>query len=66
MYVTKTFTIHKDSQIVNDANLLATETMGDATYPLKLFQKVITVSIETIKIVRAFPKLDIAVPTSAM
>ena len=50
---------HKDSGIVNDANLCATETMGDASYPLKLFQRVITVSIETMKIVRALPRLDI-------
>ena len=54
-------TTHKDSGIVNDANLWATETMGDAAYPLKLFQRVITVSIETMKIVRALPRLDIAV-----
>jgi len=52
-------TTHKDSGIVNDANLWATETMGDASYPLNLFQRVITVSIETMKIVRALPRLDI-------
>ncbi|MEI6039428.1 MAG: hypothetical protein WCQ52_07070 [Actinomycetes bacterium] len=52
-------TTHKDSGIVNDANLCATETMGDASYPLKLFQRVITVSIETMKIGRALPRLDI-------
>ena len=52
-------TTHKDSGIVNDANLWATETMGDATYPLKLFQRVITVSLETMKIVRALPRLDV-------
>jgi predicted helicase len=52
-------TTHKDSGIVNDANLWATETMGDASYPLKLFQRVITVSIETMKIVRTLPRLDI-------
>ena len=38
----------------------ATETVGDAAYPLKLFQRVITVSIETMKIVKALPKLNIA------
>jgi predicted helicase len=54
-------TTHKDSGIVNDANLWATETVGDAAYPLKLFQRVITVSLETMKIVRALPRLDIAV-----
>lgn len=53
---------HKDSGILNDANLWATATMGDAAYPLKLFQRVITVSLETMKIVRALPRLDIAAP----
>jgi predicted helicase len=48
-----------DSGIVNDANLWAKETMGDAAYPLKLFQRVITVSLETMKIVKALPKLEI-------
>jgi predicted helicase len=52
-------TTHKDSGIVNDANLWATETMHDAAYPLKLFQRVITVSLETMKIVKSLPKLDI-------
>lgn len=50
-------TTHKDSGIVNDANLWATETMGNARYPLELFQRVITVSLETMKIVRALPRL---------
>jgi predicted helicase len=54
-------TTHKDSGIINDANLWAIETMKDAAYPLKLFQRVITVSLETMKIVRALPRLDIAV-----
>ena len=49
----------KASGIVNDANLYALETVGDAAYPLKLFQRVITVSLETMKIVRALPKLEI-------
>lgn len=50
---------HKDSGIVNDANDWAIETMGNARYPLELFQRVITVSLETMKIVRSLPKLDI-------
>lgn len=50
---------HKDSGIVNDANNWATETIGDAKYPLELFFRVITVSLETMKIVRSLPKLDI-------
>lgn len=49
----------KASGIVNDANDYAIETVGDAAYPLKLFQRVITVSLETMKIVRSLPKLDI-------
>ncbi|MEN0038406.1 MAG: type ISP restriction/modification enzyme [Cellvibrio sp.] len=47
------------SGIVNDANDWAIETMGNAKYPLELFQRVITVSLETMKIVNALPKLDI-------
>jgi len=50
---------HKDSGIVNDANDWAIETMNNAAYPLELFLRVITVSLETIKIVKALPKLDI-------
>jgi len=49
----------KDSGIVNDANDWATETMNNARYPLELFLRVVTVSLETMKIVRALPKLDI-------
>ncbi len=53
-------TTDKDSGITNDANLWATETMGDAKYPLELFQRVITVSLETMKIVNGLPKLETA------
>lgn len=49
----------KDTGIVNDANLWATETIGDAKYPLELFLRVITVSLETRKIVNGLPKLAI-------
>lgn len=52
----------KDTGIVNDANLYAIETMNDPAYPLKLFQRVITVSLETMKIVHSLPKLDILEP----
>ncbi|TDK67469.1 DEAD/DEAH box helicase [Sapientia aquatica] len=48
---------HKDSGIINDANLWATETMKDASYPLKLFQRVITVSLKTMEIVRSLPRI---------
>lgn len=49
----------KDSGIVNDANDYANETVGDPKYPLELFQRVITVSLETMKIVNSLPALDI-------
>ena len=49
----------KSSGIVNDANDWAIETMGNPKYPLELFQRVVTVSLETQKIVKALPKLDI-------
>ncbi len=49
----------KDSGIVNDANDWAVETMGNARYPLELFLRVVTVSLETMKIVKALPVLDI-------
>lgn len=47
------------SGIVNDANRYATETIGDPRYPFDLLCRVITVSVETVKIVRGLPKLDI-------
>ena len=47
------------SGIVNDANRYANETVGDPRYPFDLFCRVITVSLETMKIVRALPALDI-------
>lgn len=49
----------KKSGITNDANDWARETMNNARYPLELFLRVITVSLETQKIVNALPKLDI-------
>ncbi|WP_144755978.1 DEAD/DEAH box helicase [Bartonella saheliensis] len=49
----------KKSGIVNDANRYAVETMGNPAYPLELFQRVITVSLETMKIVKNLPKLEI-------
>lgn len=49
----------KASGIVNDANDYANETVGDPRYPLDLFRRVITVSVETMKIVNGLPELDI-------
>lgn len=51
----------KASGIVNDANDYANETVGDPRYPLELFQRVITVSLETMRIVDALPTLSIEV-----
>lgn len=45
----------KASGIDWDANAFANETMDDPAYPLKLLQRVITVSRETMKIVKALP-----------
>lgn len=50
---------YKDSSIVNDANDWAIETMNNPRYPLELLQRVITMSLETVKIVNNLPKLDI-------
>jgi len=49
----------KASGIVNDANDYANETVGDPRYPMELFQRVITVSLETMEIVNGLPKLEI-------
>ncbi len=57
----------KDSGIVNDANGWAIETMHNRRYPLELFQRVVTVSLETLKIVRGLPSLEIAeIPVTIM
>jgi predicted helicase len=44
--------------MVNDAN----ETVGDPAYPLNLFWRVITVSLETMRIVRGPSARDILKP----
>ncbi|WP_208439049.1 type ISP restriction/modification enzyme, partial [Bartonella vinsonii] len=49
----------KKSGIVNDANCYAVETIGNPAYPLELFQRVITVSLETMKIVKNLPNLEL-------
>lgn len=49
----------KSTGIVSDANDWAVQTMDNPRYPLELFQRVVTVSLETMKIVRNLPKLDI-------
>ena len=49
----------KASGIINDANDYANETMQNPAYPLQLFQRVITVSLKTMEIIRNLPDLDI-------
>ena len=53
-------TTDKASGLQSDANRYATETANDPAYPLTLFQRLITVALETQKITRALPRLDIA------
>ena len=48
----------KDSGIVNDANAWATETMKNPKYPLELFQRIITVSLKTMNIVKSLPQME--------
>ena len=45
--------------IVDDPNQFATKTVGDPRYILDLFRRVITISIETLKIVDELPKLQL-------
>lgn len=47
----------KASGITNDANTWAIETMSNPRYPLELFCRIVTVSLETMKIVQGLPKL---------
>lgn len=47
----------KKSEITNDANDWAIETMGNARYPLELLLRVINVSLKTQKIVNGLPDL---------
>ena len=49
---------HKASGIVNDANRFSIETMQDPAYPLRLLAKVITVSLETIKVVKTLREIE--------
>ena len=49
----------KDSGLVNDANRYAVETMGNPAYPLELLQRIIRVSMETMKVVKDLPPLQV-------
>lgn len=53
-------TTHKDSGIVNDANDWAIETMNNPRYPLELFLRVITISLQTMEIVKGLPPLTVS------
>ncbi|MDP3849857.1 MAG: hypothetical protein Q8Q59_05080 [Luteolibacter sp.] len=61
----KILTTDRDSGITNDANLWATETMGNAKYPLEMFLRVVTLGLETNRIVAGLPGLDISVESSS-
>ena len=51
--------IDSDTGIQDDANDYANLTMKNPAYPLELLQKVINVSIQTLKIIKALPTLKI-------
>ena len=51
--------VDKASGIAKDPNLWAKETVGDARYPLSLLLRVITVSLETQRLVASLPSLEI-------
>jgi predicted helicase len=52
-------TTDKASNITNDANLWATETMQNPAYPMELFLRVAKVSVETMRLVNGLPGLEI-------
>ena len=43
--------------IISDGNRYAVGTVGNPTFPLKLFWRIITNSLETVRIVRELPPL---------
>lgn len=51
-------TTHKDSQITNDPNDYCRE-VGDPRYILDLIKRIVTVSVETVRIVAELPPLEI-------
>ena len=55
----QSYNVDTKTGIVNDPNIFANETMKNSAYPLELLQKVITVSLETQKLIKTLPKLDI-------
>ncbi len=55
----QTISTDKDSGLVKDANDYARQTKNSPVYPLQLLLCVITVSIETLKITRNLPKMEV-------
>ncbi len=51
-------TTHKESGIVNDPNLWCDE-HNQPRYIIDLLKRIVTLSIETMKIVKALPKLGL-------
>ena len=51
--------VDKASGIVSDANRYAIETVGNEAYPLELLQRIISVSMQTLKIVESLPRLEV-------
>jgi len=51
-------TVHKESQIKNDPNLWCEE-QGDPRYIIDLIKRIVTLSLETQKIVKSLPKLGL-------
>lgn len=50
--------VDKASGIVSDANCYGSETVGHAAYPLELLQRIIYVSLRTLKIIENLPRLE--------
>lgn len=51
--------IDKASGILNDANDYAIQTVGDPGYPLKLLKRIVTLSLETAKLINELPSLSL-------
>ena len=52
-------TINKNTKIINDSNDYSNLHAKNPKYSLELFQKIITVSLETQKIVKDLPEIEI-------
>ena len=51
--------VDKGRNIENHANRYATETIGNSVCPLDHFQRVKTIALRTMRIVRTLPKLEV-------